>query len=79
MTHSIKRITVLTGGSAQPDLVVNFCGTGFRNQAAQELSIPAYLDMLGIPYTGVPLAAMVLWYDKSVVRSVAESLTRRST
>jgi hypothetical protein len=52
MTHSIKRITVLTGGSAQPDLVVNFCDTGFRNQAAQELSIPAYLDMLGIPYTG---------------------------
>ena len=33
----------------RPDLVVNFCDTGFRNVPAQELNIPAYLEMLGIP------------------------------
>ena len=54
-----------------PDLVVNFCDTGFRNQPAQELHLPAYMELLGIPYTGAPPAAMVLAYDKSIVRAVA--------
>ena len=34
-----------------PDLVVNFCDTGFRNLPALELNLPAYLEMLDIPYT----------------------------
>ena len=56
------------------DLVVNFCDTGFGNKPTQELHVPAYLDLLNIPYTGAPPAAMVLCYDKAIVRLVAESL-----
>ncbi len=57
----------------RPDLVVNFCDTGFRNVPAQELNIPAYLEMLGIPYTGAPPSAMVICFDKAIVRLVAQS------
>ena len=56
-----------------PDLVVNFCDTGFQNQAARELNIPAYLELLGIPYTGAPPSAMVICYDKAIVRLVAQA------
>ncbi|WNM62360.1 D-alanine--D-alanine ligase family protein [Candidatus Nitrospira neomarina] len=56
-----------------PDLVVNFCDTGFRNVPAQELNIPAYLEMLGIRYTGAPPSAMVICFDKAIVRLVAQS------
>lgn len=56
-----------------PDLVVNFCDTGFRNVPTQELNLPAYLELLGIPYTGASPAAMVICYDKAIVRLVAES------
>jgi D-alanine-D-alanine ligase len=54
-----------------PDLVLNFCDTGYRNQLAQEPNIPAFLEMLDIPYTGAPPAAMHLCGDKSLVRHVA--------
>lgn len=57
-----------------PDLVVNFCDTGFRNIATRELNIPAYLELLDIPYTGAPPAAIVTCYDKAIVRLVAQSL-----
>lgn len=57
-----------------PDLVVNFCDTGYRNVPTQELVIPSYLELLGIPYTGAPPAAMVLAYDKQIVRLVSEAL-----
>ena len=57
-----------------PDLVVNFCDTGFRNVAAQEMHVPALLEMCGIPYTGCPPASMVLCYDKAIVRGIAHSL-----
>lgn len=57
----------------RPDLVANFCDTGFRNVPAQELHVPAYLEMLGIPYTGAPPAAMVICFDKAIVRLVAQS------
>lgn len=57
----------------RPDLVVNFCDTGFRNVPTQELNIPAYLEMLGIPYTGAPPSAMVMCFDKAIVRLVAQS------
>jgi D-alanine-D-alanine ligase len=39
----------------------------------QELHIPAYLEMLGIPYTGAPPAAMVICYDKAVVRFIGQA------
>lgn len=58
----------------RPDLVVNFCDTGYRNVPTRELNLPAYLELLEIPYTGAPPAAMVLCFDKAVVRLVAQSL-----
>ncbi len=58
----------------RPDLVVNFCDTGFRNVPTQELNLPAYMELLGIPYTGASPAAMVLCFDKAIVRLVAQSL-----
>ncbi len=57
-----------------PDLVVNFCDTGLKNVPAHELHIPAHLEILGIPYTGAPPAAMVICFDKAIVRLVAQSL-----
>lgn len=57
-----------------PDMVVNFCDTGYRNLARLEHVLPAYMEMLGIPYTGAPPAAMITCYDKQIVRFVAESL-----
>ncbi|MDX1400858.1 MAG: hypothetical protein R3245_02960, partial [Kiloniellales bacterium] len=47
---------------------------GFRNVPTQELNLPAYLELLGIPYTGAPPAAMVICFDKAIVRLVADSL-----
>ena len=57
-----------------PDHVLNFCDTGFRNNALRELHIPALLELIGVPYTGAPPAAMVLAYDKAIVRLLAERL-----
>jgi D-alanine-D-alanine ligase len=57
-----------------PDLLVNFCDTGFRNEATQELHIPALLEMLGVPCSGASPACMVLCYDKQVVRLVAQAI-----
>ncbi|HEX7381689.1 MAG TPA: hypothetical protein VF265_05980, partial [Nevskiaceae bacterium] len=57
-----------------PDLVVNFCDTGYRNVATQEHVLPAYLEMLGIPCTGAPPAAMALCYDKQIVRLAADAM-----
>lgn len=57
-----------------PDLAVNFCDTGFGNVPTQELHVPAYLELLGIPYTGAPPAAMAICYDKALVRQTAAAL-----
>jgi D-alanine-D-alanine ligase len=57
-----------------PDLVVNFCDTGFRNVATQEWHIPALLEMLGVPYSGASPACMAICYDKQIVRLVAGAL-----
>jgi D-alanine-D-alanine ligase len=57
-----------------PDLVVNFCDTGFRNVAAQELHVPALLEMLGVPYSGATPAGMAICYDKQIVRLLAGAL-----
>ncbi|MGH6945214.1 MAG: D-alanine--D-alanine ligase family protein [Geminicoccaceae bacterium] len=56
-----------------PDLVLNFCDTGFRNQATQELHIPALLEMLSVPYSGASPACMAICYDKAIVRMVAHA------
>jgi D-alanine-D-alanine ligase len=58
----------------QPDLVINFCDTGLRNVPAQELHVPALLEMLGVPYSGASPACMAICYDKQIVRLVAAAL-----
>lgn len=58
----------------RPDLVVNFCDTGFRNLAALELNVPAYLELLDLPYTGSPPAVLAVCFDKALVRLAAMSL-----
>ena len=57
------------------DLVVNFCDTGYRNRIVLEPHVPAYLELLGIPYTGSPPAALSVVYDKAIVRLVAEAMS----
>ncbi len=54
--------------------VINFCDTGFCNDPLRELNLPAYLEMLGVPYSGAPPAALVLAWDKSVTRAAAAAL-----
>jgi D-alanine-D-alanine ligase len=56
-----------------PAFVLNFCDTGFRNNASQEAYIPALLEMLGVPYSGAPPACLSLCYDKGFVRSLANA------
>jgi len=57
-----------------PQFVVNFCDTGFDNDPYRELNLPAYLEMLDVPYSGAPPAAMVLAWDKAVVRAMAAAM-----
>jgi D-alanine-D-alanine ligase len=56
-----------------PDIVVNFCDTGYRNVPTHELHLPAYMELLGIPYSGAAPTAMVVCYDKAIVRLVAQA------
>ena len=57
-----------------PALVLNFCDTGFRNVATQELHVPVLLELLGVPYSGATPACMAICYDKQIVRLVAEAI-----
>lgn len=59
---------------APPQFVLNFCDTGFRNEPTHELNLPAFLEMLDVPYSGAPPAAMVLAWDKAIVRAIAASI-----
>ena len=56
---------------SRPDLALNLCDTGFRNNWAHELNIPALLEVLDIPYTGADPAAIVLSNDKALVAAAA--------
>ena len=57
-----------------PALTLNFCDLGFRNEASLELHIAAYLEMLGIPYSGSGPVALGLCYDKALVRALAQAV-----
>ena len=57
-----------------PQFVLNFCDTGFRNDATLEAHVAALLEMLAIPYSGNGPAALALCYDKSLVRAAAQSV-----
>jgi len=56
-----------------PEFVFNLCDEGYKNDATRELHVPAFLEMLGIPYTGCPPACLAMCYNKSVVRAIAAS------
>ncbi|MDA0662034.1 MAG: D-alanine--D-alanine ligase [Proteobacteria bacterium] len=58
----------------RPDLAVNFCDTGIDNRPTRELNVPAGLELLDIPYTGATPQAIVLCFDKQIVRLVAEAI-----
>jgi len=55
----------------RPELVLNLCDVGFRNDWSQERNLPALLEILGIPYTGSDAAGMVLSNDKALVAAAA--------
>jgi D-alanine-D-alanine ligase len=57
-----------------PDMALNLCDEGYRNDAFQELHVPAMLDALGIHYTGAGPACLGMCYNKSLVRAVAAAL-----
>jgi D-alanine-D-alanine ligase len=54
-----------------PQFVFNLCDEGFNNDAFMELHVPAYLEMLGVPYTGAGPGCLALCYNKALVRAVA--------
>lgn len=58
----------------RPDLVVNFCDTGLHNRPEKEIHVVTALDELGLPYTGAPPRAMLICFDKQIVRLLADSL-----
>ena len=58
----------------RPQFVFNLCDEGYQNDANMELHVPAYLEMLGVPYSGAGPACLALCYDKEIVRALAASL-----
>ncbi len=70
-SHSTMMETLVND---KPSLVLNLCDEGFKNLASQELHVPAFLEMLGIPYTGAAPACLAICYDKSLVYSHAATL-----
>lgn len=55
----------------RPDLVLNLCDMGYRNDWELESSIPALCQMLGITCTGADPASMALSADKALVSLAA--------
>lgn len=58
----------------EPDLVMNLCDEGYRNDAKMELHVAALLEVYGHPYTGAGPACLAKCYDKALVRAVAQGL-----
>ena len=60
--------------SNPPQFVLNLCDEGYNNDAFMELHVPAMLETFQIPYTGAGPAALGFCYNKSLIRSIANSL-----
>lgn len=58
-------------GNAAPDLALNLCDTGFRNDWLRSRNVPALLEVLDIPYTGADPAGIVLSDDKALCQAAA--------
>lgn len=57
-----------------PKFVFNLCDEGLKNDAKMELHIPAFLEILDVPYTGSAPGCLSICYDKSKVRVIAEAI-----
>lgn len=57
-----------------PKFVFNLCDEGLKNDAKMELHVPAFLEILGVPYSGGNPGCLSLCYDKSKVRAIASSM-----
>lgn len=57
-----------------PDFVLNLCDEGWSNNPFMELHPPAFMEMLGISYTGAGPDCLSLCYNKSVVRAIAQDM-----
>lgn len=57
-----------------PEFVLNLCDEGYQNDAFRELHVPAYLEMLNVPYSGAGPTSLGLCYDKSLVRAIAADI-----
>ncbi|KAJ3355273.1 hypothetical protein GGF32_002102 [Allomyces javanicus] len=76
--HS-KLLAELGTVAAHPHLrdnvfVFNLCDEGFRNDALQELHVPALLELLQLPYSGAGPLSLGFCYDKGLVNSTARAL-----
>lgn len=59
---------------ADPDLVLNFCNAGFRNQPELQLHVAALIDMLGLPFAGADAECLAVCHDKAGVNAAARQL-----
>lgn len=59
---------------SRPDLVLNLCDEGYRNDANLELHVPALLQILDLPHTGAGPQCLSACYDKGLVRALAIGL-----
>ena len=66
--------TDLAKAKPKIDFVLNLCDEGFNNDATKELHVPAFLEMMGIPYTGSNPQCLAYCYDKSLIRGIATEM-----
>lgn len=57
-----------------PPFVFNLCDEGWLNDPFKELHVPAFLEMLNIPYTGAGPECLSLCYNKAMVRAIAQDM-----
>lgn len=56
---------------ARPDLVLNLCDTGIRNDWQRARNVPALFEVLDLPYTGADPVGIILSDDKSLIHASA--------
>jgi D-alanine-D-alanine ligase len=67
--------TMLADLAAEPPaFVFNLCDEGYGNDPFHELHVPAYLEMLNIPYSGGGPACLGMCYNKALVRALAQAI-----
>jgi D-alanine-D-alanine ligase len=72
--HSCHRTLFDELKTSKSDFVFNLCDEGFNNDALKELHVPAYLETLDMPYSGAGPVSLGICFNKSLIRTLAESL-----